>query len=119
MDNENNLVYSPGETERNAMRGVNYWEVWRGLPQVEFNESDSTAGRALRYTDDEGNYIWVPFPARVAHETNPESVFLALVEKSLRKRIVPFVRVSEENLEDSIKHAEILNQRNMKPSRSK
>ncbi|MBW2970141.1 hypothetical protein KY319_03390 [Candidatus Woesearchaeota archaeon] len=103
------LKYSPSPVEREELKRV-FWEVWQGLPDFPFKESESTGGcMGLKY--EKGNtYIWVNPSGYSAYQENPNSVFMVMMQsrgdKGFRARDV---NIAKGSLEDAILHARDLN----------
>ncbi|MBW2969711.1 hypothetical protein KY319_01170 [Candidatus Woesearchaeota archaeon] len=103
------LKYSPTPVQREELKRV-FWEVWQGLPDFPFKESESKGGcMGLKY-EKGGTYIWVNPSGYSAYQENPNSVFMVMMqsrsEKGFRARDVSEAKGS---LEDAILHAQDLN----------
>ena len=107
MDNKK---YKPSQEELDYMR-LHYWEVWQGLPNLQFEPATSEKGEALRYSK-EGNYIWVPKTALNAYRSNPETIYLVMMHKNPAERIrAIWLEPKTDSLEEIISLARRLNQR--------
>ena len=104
--------YRPTREELGHMSGEHYWEVWQGLPHIEFESAQSRGGQpALRYSKN-GNYLWVDPDCLLSYSVNTGSLFEVLVEKnpSLKNgKIVGSLQLAGNNLEDAIKNTQALN----------
>lgn len=104
------LKYTPSIYERRKPN--DYWEVWEGLPGVDFKMTkDASRKEAWQYFDN-CEYIWVPTNALTAYRRDPRIIFLARVEmqKALKRVIWLFPR-SEQLENEVIREAESLNRR--------
>ena len=110
------IKYKPSEEELKEIQS-HYWEVWEGLPNIMFEPVKSNAGDALKY-EKNGNYFWFPTNALNSFRNNPMSVFLTIMEKCSEGKIIArWVDSTEGSLEDTIKKAMKLNQRQIEESR--
>jgi|SRR3989344_847741 len=104
------IKYLPSEQELEYIP-YHYWEIWEGLPDVEFNKVKSGNGEALRH-DMNGNYIWVPTLAHTAYKLNQDTIYLVMMHNNPLKKInAIWLEPKTDNLEDIIKIARKLNQR--------
>src|SRR3989338_5883496 len=74
---ENYVVYTMPINEYEQLKvGKEYVEVWKGLPEVDFEIVKSRGGYdSLRYQQD-GNYIWVAYDAVEELRRNPQAILL-------------------------------------------
>jgi hypothetical protein len=61
---------------------VNYYEIWKGLPRLAFEQTALPKNTPLIY-ENEKAYIWVSPAAALALKEKPETILVA--EKALRK----------------------------------
>ena len=96
------LKYSPSIEDLEKIES-HYWEVWQGLPKVEFKPAKSKVGDTLRYYKD-GNYIWVPTNALNAYKNNLETIYLAMMRKTSPEKIwAIWITPQSSGLEETIK----------------
>ncbi len=103
------LKYSPTPVQREELKRV-FWEVWQGLPDFPYVESESTGGCiGLKY--EKGNtYIWVNPSGYSAYKANPNSVFMVMMQSRSEKGFTARdVNKAKGSLEDAILHAMDLN----------
>jgi hypothetical protein len=107
--------YVPTAEELKAMKGSTYFEVWQGLPRVEFENALSRGGYAsLRYGRD-GVAIWVNKDAVNASKQNPNTIYSVMVRTAKDKLIAPHklvydVSPSKFSLEETIQREINLNE---------
>ena len=103
------LMYRPTERILEVI-GNTYWEVWQGLPNLPFEDTDSRAGLSSLKHEEKGNYIWVTHGAKVAYEENPNTIFMAMMGKSGKGKIhAKWVTAAESTLDEAIQKAARLN----------
>lgn len=106
----NYLKYQPSEEEMEDM-ALHYWEVWQGIPELEYQNAKAESGKALRY-DKDGHYIWIPPAALKAHTQNPETIYLAMMHKNPNNKIrAIWLEPKTDSLEDVASLARKLNRK--------
>lgn len=92
-----------------------YWEVWQGLPELDFQNTLSAGTKrlerkpSLKYEGEKG-YVWVPHDALVALSQNPNTILLALKGTSEGNKInVRTVSVQDMPVYEAILKAKGLN----------
>jgi len=111
-----NIKYSLSEEEMKDIR-LFYWEVWQGLPDLEFEKAETEGG--LRYNQN-GNYIWVPPNALEAYHKNPDTIYLVMMNKTRDNKIKALsLEPKTDSLESVIKRAIELNRNEMEEVRKK
>jgi len=109
-------AYRPEKTELKQL-GAIYWEVWKGLPNVEFFNVPTEAGSAWQHRT-KNDYIWVPPDARAAYEEQPDTIFLVMLKKAAKQEpvntIARWVCPQKANLEESIEKARTLNREHIR-----
>ena len=111
--------YSPLEWEVRAMKrskSVTYWEVWQGLPHLQFQPAESRAGLdSLSYQEGRVD-IWVPHNALEAHQEDPQTIYLAMIDRPLliatNKYRVILLAPQTGTLEEAIRKAQEINKWN-------
>lgn len=80
--NQEHVIYGLSEEERELIpRGESYLEIWAGLPEVEFERSESTGGQMGLHHKSRDLYIWVPPPAAKAISRNPQTLLMVSGDK--------------------------------------
>jgi len=97
------LMDKPGVSHR-------YWEVWEGLPDVEFEEDETGDGRDTLKFDGLDRYIWVDPDATAAYMNSANAIFMVLRERGSDGKVYDNVTdVGGEVAEDIIERAGMLN----------
>ncbi|MEK6886236.1 MAG: hypothetical protein AABW88_00205 [Nanoarchaeota archaeon] len=112
--------YTPTAKELRDMRkSAHYWEVWQGLPDVEFKEVLSRGSyNSLQYEREDVG-IWVNRDAVSAARQNPNAIYTVMVRTKKDKLIAPLKMVydvspSKFTLERTIQTAIELNKEKRK-----
>jgi len=78
---------SMDEIELIGKVGPHYYEIWEGLPDVDFKDVTDRAGRAALRFDSDGHYIWVPSNSTEAYDRNKQTLFFVFMNTSSRDKI--------------------------------
>jgi len=107
------LKYSPLIEDLEKIK-YHYWEIWQGLPDLEFEPAKSRMGDTLRYYKG-GNYIFVPTNALSAYKKNPQTIYIAMMGKVSRGKIhTIWLTPQQSSLEDAINKAIKLNEKEIR-----
>jgi len=113
------LKYMPSDSELKELVSP-YFEVWQGLPEVQFSESESRGGRiGLVYEGAEG-YVWISPAALAEYRKNPSTVSIAVVNSTSDKRLdVEGLMPQRSTLEGVIRRVRRFNEEEIKENRKK
>lgn len=79
---DHRVLYTPDRRIMQVKDGSYFLEVWKGLPNLDFEVVESrNAGNGLRYNGEEG-YVWVIPSAARALEKDSEAILYALTREA-------------------------------------
>ncbi|RJQ17133.1 hypothetical protein C4573_03710 [Candidatus Woesearchaeota archaeon] len=82
--------------------GQNYLELWRGLPDLPFEQAKSRGGYdSLKYAQD-GNYIWIAHTAVAALLKDPEHILIAHHKKRKNALHVWWVDIFDKHMQETL-----------------
>ena len=93
------VVYEPTREQLENLSGA-YVELWRGLPDVQFEDVATRGGDSGWRYNQNGDYIWISPDARNAYESDPQTLFVAIMQKEIRGSIrAAFVDPAKDSIE--------------------
>ena len=96
-----------------------YYEVWTGLPDVDFDETADRGGsKAMRF-DKDGNYIWVSADALVAYQADHKAIYIASVKVRQKEGIRVWSLTNYGDLEEAVEKARGFNTEKINIGRGK